>query len=73
MKIVHMSTGLPVTANVAEVRELSFDMHTLHVVNQMSAQPKALLTNPAHMSFKSTNNEMVNWYLQTCFNEDLRC
>ena len=50
MKIVHMSTGLPVTANVAEVRELSFDMRTLHVVNQMGAQPKALLTNPAHMS-----------------------
>ena len=46
-----MSTGLPVTANVAEVRELSFDMHTLHVVNQMSAQPKALLTNPALLCY----------------------
>ena len=51
MKIVHMSTGLPVTANVAEVGKLSFDMRTLHVVNQMGAQPKALLTNPAHLSF----------------------
>ena len=50
MRIVHMSTGLPVTADMTEVRELSFDMRTLHVVNQMSAQPKALLTNPAHVS-----------------------
>ena len=58
---------------MAEVGEFSFDVRTLHVVNKMGAQSKALLTNPAHISFYLANIEMVDWYLQTCFNEDLRC
>ena len=47
---MHVREG-PVAADMAEVGKLGFDMRFLHVVNQMSAQPKALLTYPADVSF----------------------
>ena len=40
----------PVAADVAKVGKLSFDVSFLHVVDQMSAQPKALLTDPKNVS-----------------------
>ena len=53
----------PVAADMAEVGKLSFDVRSLHVVDQMSARPKALLTNPEQVS------PLIGWYtidIQTC-------